>query len=114
MARLEKSAWEEKLAYYDRLVESHPDLVRKGKTMPYTSANGHMFSQLNKAGEIGIRLSKEDRERFLEEQQTSLFTTYGTVMKEYVLVPEHLWQDFDLVSSYMYKGYQYAKSLKPK
>jgi len=32
-----------------------------------------MISQLNKAGEIGIRLSKEDQEKFFEEHQATHF-----------------------------------------
>jgi len=44
--------------------------------MPYTSVNGHMFSQLNKAGELGIRFSKEG-EQFMEEHQTTVFKSMG-------------------------------------
>lgn len=43
--------WTERLAFYDKLIDTNPNFERKGKTMPYTSVNGHMFSQLNKAGE---------------------------------------------------------------
>jgi len=50
---------EEKLRGYDELVSKCPRFERKGKAMVYTSANGYMFSLLNKAGEIGIRFSKE-------------------------------------------------------
>jgi len=107
--------WEEKLALYDAAIDLLPNIERKGKTMPYTAANGHMFSQLNKAGEIGIRLSKEDREQFITEYQTSLFTTYNTVMKEYVLVPESLLNDLSTIARYIEKGHQYVTtSLKPK
>jgi len=35
---------EEKIALYERLIQSHPDAVCKGDTIPYTSLNGHMFS----------------------------------------------------------------------
>ncbi len=44
---------------YDQLVAKCERFQRKGKTMPYTSANGHMFSLLNKDGELGMRFSKE-------------------------------------------------------
>ena len=50
---------EEAIKKYDELLSKCPDIDRKGKSMPYTSANGHMFSQVNKAGELGIRFSKE-------------------------------------------------------
>jgi hypothetical protein len=52
-------SWEIKLALYDQLVEKYPRFERKGKTVPYTSANGHMFSLLNKEGELGFRYSEE-------------------------------------------------------
>lgn len=39
---------------------------RKGKTMLYTSANGHMFSLFNKANEIGIRFSKDVQKQYME------------------------------------------------
>ena len=34
------------LASYEALVATGPGVERKGKTMPYTSVNGHMFSFL--------------------------------------------------------------------
>ncbi len=45
--------YEERRDLYDQLIARCPRIERKGKTMPYTSANGYMFSLLNKAGEIG-------------------------------------------------------------
>ena len=48
----------EKLKIYDALVAKCTRFKRKGKTMPYTSANGYMFSLLNKDSEIGIRFYK--------------------------------------------------------
>ena len=59
-------SYQEQLKIYDQIV-AESGLERKGKTMPYTSANGYMFSQLNKNGEIGIRLSKEDGNAFFRE-----------------------------------------------
>lgn len=63
---------------------------------------------------IGIRLSKEQGTQFMQEHQTTVFRSYGAVMKEYVLVPEKLIEDFKLLSSYLNDSYTYAKSLKPK
>jgi len=59
-ARIEKenTMWDETRKIYDQIVERCPRFERKGKTMPYTSANGHMFSLLNKAGELGFRYAK--------------------------------------------------------
>ena len=106
--------WKDKLEFYDRLIDTDPNFERKGKTMPFTSANGYMFSQLNKDGEIGIRLSKETGEKFIKEYQTTSFKAYGAVMKGYVLVPEKLLDDLELLSSYLSESYNYVMSLEPK
>ena len=58
--------WEEKVKIYDELVSMCSRFERKGKTVPYTSANGHMFSLVNKAGEIGFRFSKEVQKKYIE------------------------------------------------
>ncbi|MEM8908907.1 MAG: hypothetical protein AAGD05_13760 [Bacteroidota bacterium] len=106
--------WKEKLARYDQLIAQHPAIERKGKTMPYTSVNGHMFSQLNKDGQVGLRLGADDRAAFLKQYNTVLFSAYGAVMKEYVLVTEEVLSDDDLFAPYLAKSYAYVQSLKPK
>ena len=111
---MKKDKWEENLKRYDKLVADYTDLERKGKTMPYTSANGHMFSLLNKDGEFGIRLSKEDGEKFIEEHNTTRFKSHGYFMRGYVLIPDKMFDDMESLSAYLIDGYNYAKSLKPK
>ena len=59
------SDWKDRLALYDQLISKCPNFERKGKTMPYTSANGHMFSLLNKAGEIGDVSGTEVKTKFI-------------------------------------------------
>ena len=106
--------WEEKLKIYDELVAKCPRFERKGKTMPYTSANGHMFSLLNKAGEIGIRFSKEVQEKYIEEFDSTIFKSYNSIMHGYVLIPENLLEDLDNVARYLDESYDYVMSLEPK
>lgn len=106
--------WEENLKRFDKIVAMRPELTRLGKTMPYTSANGHMFSLLNKAGELGFRLSKEDGEKFMEQYQTTRFKSHGAFMRGYVLIPESMFDDLELVASYLNKAHQYVLSLEPK
>ena len=81
------------LKIYDEIIESNPNFERKGKTIPYTSANGHMFSQLNKDGELGIRLSKGDTNEFDKAYGTQPFKSYGATMREYVLIPKSVLTD---------------------
>ena len=106
--------WQQKLALYDALVAKCPRFERKGKNMVYTSANGHMFSQLNKDGELGIRFSKEVQEKYIKELGTDYFRSYGAVMKGYVLMPEKLWDDLDTLATYLNEGYDYVMTLEPK
>ncbi|WP_299211764.1 hypothetical protein [uncultured Aquimarina sp.] len=106
--------WEEKLKIYDQLVAKCSRFERKGKTMPYTSANGYMFSLFNKASEIGIRFSKEVQQKYMEELSTSLYKSYGAVMKGYILIPESMWDDLDSLAVYLDESYDYVMSLEPK
>ncbi len=106
--------WKDKLEFYDRLIDTNPNFERKGKNMIYSSANGYMFSILNKDGEIGIRLSKESGEKFREEHQTTRFKSYGAFMRGYVLVPESMYKDMELLAAYLQESYEYVMSLEPK
>lgn len=106
--------WEEKLKVYDALVSKCPRFPRKGKTVPYTSANGHMFSLLNKEGQIGIRFSKEDQEKLMDALGTTVFKSHNAVMKGYVLIPEALLKDLDRVAILLDQSYDYVMRLEPK
>lgn len=105
---------EQKEMLYNELVAKCPRFERKGKASPYTSANGHMFSQLNKDGELGIRFSKEVQEKYIKELKTDNFKSYGAVMKGYVLMPEHMWGDLNELAKYLNESYDYVMSLEPK
>ena len=106
--------YDEKLRIYDDLVARCPRFERKGKTMPYTSANGYMFSLFNKAGEIGIRFSRERQKDYLEKFSTSLFKSYGAVMQGYILIPEPMLSEIDVVVGLLNESYDYVMSLEPK
>lgn len=114
MSKAKNSIYEDNLVLFDKLIEACPEIERKGKTSPYTSANGYMFSQLNKAGEVGIRLPKEEGEKFMKEYQTTLFKSYGAVMRGYVLVPNELLEDTATLKKYLKIGHEYVKSLESK
>ena len=106
--------WNEKLKIYDELVSKCNRFERKGKTMPYTSANGHMFSLFNKAGEIGIRFSKEVQKKYIEEFDTTTYKSYNATIKGYVLIPERMLNDLDNLAKYLDESYDYVMSLDPK
>ncbi len=105
--------WQDSFEKYKAIVEQ-AGVELKGKTVPYTSDNGHMFSQLNKDGEIGIRLSKEEEKAFKEKFQADQFMSYGTKMHGYVKIPKELMDQTALVSKYLKSGHEYVLSLEPK
>jgi hypothetical protein len=96
------------------LVNRCPRFERKGKTVPYTSANGHMFSMLNKAGEIGLRFSKAVQEKYIAEFGSSRFRSRGAYMRGYALIPDHMLDDLDRLAEYLNESYDYVMSLDPK
>lgn len=104
----------DKLVLFSALIDTHAEIELRGKTSPYTSVNGHMFSILDKEGNLGLRLSKDERERFIEQHNTQLHEAYGRVMKEYVRVPDKLLKDTEALNPYLILSYTYTKSLKPK
>ena len=106
--------WKEKLELYDKLIAKCSRFDRKGKTMPYTSANGYMFSLLNKDGQIGIRFSKKVQDEYIKEFSTTIFKSYGAVMRGYVLIPDHMLEDLDKLSGYLNESYEYVMTLEPK
>ena len=106
--------WAEKLKIYDELIAKCDRFERKGKTMPYTSANGYMFSLYNKDCEIGIRFSKEVQEKYIKEFNSDIYKSYGAVMKGYVLIPDHMLEDLDNVAKYLNESYDYVMTLEPK
>ena len=63
---------------------------------------------------MGLRLPKEERERFLEKYDTTLYESYGAVMREYVKVPDELLEDTEELKAYLDISYEYIKTLKPK
>ena len=104
----------DKLALYERLIATNPEIERKGDVHPYTSVNGHMFTYLDQTGVMGVRLPKEEVEAFLKKYKTNLFVSYGVVKKDYVTVPETLLKDTKTLKKYLDISYEYVKTLKPK
>lgn len=102
------------LANYEKLIGTIPEIEIKGATTRYTSLNGNMFSFISKEGSIGLRLSEEDRIIFIKKFDTELQTQHGSVMKEYVDVPEVFFKNTKTIKKWMTQSYEYAQTLKPK
>ena len=113
MPARKKSAPNDHVAFYDKLIATRPEIERKGDANPYTSLNGNMFTLLHQ-GRLAVRLADGEREKFLKKYKTTLFEAYGTVMKEYVAVPDNLLDKTQELKKYLDLSYEYAKTLKPK
>lgn len=102
------------IALYDKLVATHPEVERKGVTMPYTSVNGHMFSFLAKSGSLALRLPTTERGAFLKKYKTKLCEQHGCVLEEYVEAPAKLLKKTEELTPYFAASYAYVSALKPK
>jgi hypothetical protein len=105
-------------AVYSHALERYRELVTdatgekvKGKANPYTSMNGNMFSFLDKAGPLCLRLSDKDRAVFVE---TGHAVRYGAVMKEYVPVPPKVLAAPVVLKGWFAKCLAYAQNLPAK
>ena len=114
MASKPKYLHPDKLTTYEEIVKTIPGLQRKGAANPYTSLNGHMFSFLDKEGKMSLRLPKDELNKFLEEHHTELSFQYNTVMKEYAIIPDQLFENAaEQLARYFKMSYYYVGSLKP-
>ena len=106
--------WNDKLKMYYELIAMCSRFERKGKTMIYTSANGYMFSALNKAGEIGIRFSKLTQKEYFKKYNTTIFKSYNSVMHGYILITDNMLKDLQNVVQLLNESYDYVMTLEPK
>ncbi|WP_245593031.1 hypothetical protein [Crocinitomix catalasitica] len=102
------------LKYYLELVDECERFDKKGKTVPYTSANGHMFSVINKEGQLGMRFSNAVQEKYFEKYKTSNFISHGSIMKGYILITDEMFADKDNLVGLLNESYDYVMSLEPK
>jgi len=115
MATKKKSSIpQEKLELYEMLLATNPAIQRKGDVHPYTSLNGHMFTYLDQTGTLGIRLPHEEVDAFLAKYNTTLFESYGVVKKDWVKIPDALFQNTNELKKYLKMSMEHVKTLKPK
>jgi TfoX/Sxy family transcriptional regulator of competence genes len=104
----------ERAALYEKLIATHPEIESKGAANSYTSVNGNMFSLLRPTGEMALRLPADEREKFLKKYKTKLYEAYGSVMSEYVAVPDAILQKTGEMKKYLAISYEYVSGLKAK
>jgi len=104
----------EKVALFDKLIATIPEIERKGDTNPYTSHNGNMFTHLTPDGIFSIRLSEKDLEAFIKKYKTKLLEIYGITKKDFAVVPDDLLKKTNELKPYLQKSFDHVKTLKPK
>jgi hypothetical protein len=102
------------LERYERLVASVPEIERRGATMPYTSRNGHMFSFLDPAGVMALRLPPDARQEFIGLYETAAAVQHGHTMPEYVVVPDALLDRTDDLRPWLIRSHDWIGTQKPK
>ena len=102
------------LALYEKLVATNPEVERKGATVPYTSANGTMFSFLTAHGTLALRLPPDQLEAFFKKYNTTHPVAYGKVMKDWAAVPGSLLASTKELAKYFNLSFQHANSKKPE
>jgi TfoX-like protein len=104
----------ERLELFDRLIATQSDVARKGATVPYTSLNGHMFGFLSGTGTLALRLPSADRKTFIERYHAAIHEAYGTVMRDWVTVPDALFADTNELAPWFRASYAYVAAMTPK
>ena len=102
------------LALYEKLVATNPAVERKGATVPYTSANGTMFSFLTASGTLALRLPPDQLEPFFKKFNTTHPLAYGKVMKDWAAVPDSLLANTKEMRKYFDLSFQHAARKKSK
>ena len=110
-----RPAPEELVRAFTATVQSLPGTeLRRMFGYPCAFANGQMFAGLHQESMI-IRLSEEERARFLDLEGASPFEPMpGRPMRQYVVVPPAMVTDEGPLRAWLEKALAYARSLPPK
>ena len=101
------------IAHYEQAIADAPGVERKGKANPYTSANGHMFSQINKDDQLGIRLPKPRQKDLLDQYGAGPFKSYGATMRDYVCLTDKMLNTPGLTARLLAEGLAFVSAMPP-
>lgn len=101
------------ITLFERAIAASGQYERKGKANPYTSANGHMFSQINKDDQLGIRLPKPRQQALLEAYGAGPFKSYGATMRDYVCLTDQMLAEDRLVTALLDEGFAFVSAMPP-
>lgn len=101
------------IVLFEQAIAGAPGVERKGKANPYTSANGHMFSQINKDDQLGVRLPKPRQKDLLETYGAGPFKSYGATMRDYVCLTDEMLNSSGLVTALLQEGLAFVSAMPP-
>lgn len=101
-------------AYRSVVQASRSGTEVKGAKNPHTSRNGHMFSFLDGAGVMALRLSDELTEDFRSTYESGDVTQYGSTMRGYSSVPAELLADTDALAVWFDRSWEWIGTLPAK
>lgn len=103
----------ENLERYKKLLDKH-GIECKGKKMPYTSLNGHMYTFHDKEGCVSFRFDEPYLKWFLEEFDAKRSIQYNSVMRGYAIIPQHILEDEEELDKHFKASMKFIQSLPPK
>lgn len=98
---------------YEAAIAASDKAERKGKANPYTSTNGHMFSQINKDNEVGVRLPKPRQKELLAQYGAGPFKSYGATMRDYVCLTDEMLSTQGLLTQLLDEGFDFVAAMPP-
>ncbi|MEO1187808.1 MAG: hypothetical protein AAFW60_01950 [Pseudomonadota bacterium] len=101
------------ITLFERAIAASGRFERKGKANPYTSANGHMFSQINKDDQLGIRLPKPRQKDLLDAYGAGPFKSYGATMRDNVCLTDDMLADEGLITALLEEGFAFVSAMPP-
>ena len=101
-------------AYRAVVAESQSGAEVKGAKNPYTSRNGHMFSFLDAAGTMALRLSEALTEEFRSRYESGDVLQYGATMRGYSSVPADLLADAAELAGWFDRSWEWIGTLPAK
>ena len=101
------------ISLFEDAITASGQYERKGKANPYTSANGHMFSQINKDDQLGIRLPKPRQQELLATYGAGPFKSYGATMRDYVCLTDQMLAEDGLVTKLLDEGFAFVSAMPP-
>ncbi len=114
MGRKKPTESSKTLKAFELLVAPIEDLEIKGAKSSYCAVNGNMICFLTSDDQLALRLAKADREKFLAQHEDCVCIQHGTVMKDYVVVPDSILNNKRKLKVLFVKCLDNGYSLKPK